>query len=120
MLDHRLQLIQRLVHLRFPGLKRLHFRKEGRKLLVQRLRKLAEQAVQGLLFRLFVRLRLFKGGDVSCHRLAQVVDQTHADDLIDIHIRKLVLQKICHERRAPAMGGHIFRHAVRGDAVAGN
>ena len=108
MLDEGFEFVERLVE---PGFERLLLVHLGIKskhrfcdIRGQGFHPLGEQGILGLA----VAVGFQEGGDVACEAFAQVVDETHRDDLVDVGFWELVLQQKSHQRDAPAVFGHAF------------
>ena len=97
------QLVHRLVELRLRRLQRDHLAIERLHFPGNRLRQAAHPCHQLRFLARFVRIRLGKCRDVSDEAFAEVMNEAHPDDLIDVHIREFVLHPECHQRDAPAV-----------------
>ena len=118
-LDDGFELVQRLIELGLQGVplghllvQFLHFPGAGR-------RERSHPPVQQRLLPILVRRALFKAGDIPRKGLPQVMDDTHANDLVHVGFREFLLQEKGHQGHHPAVFGHALPPAVGSVAVAG-
>ena len=120
MLDHRFQIVQRLVQSGLVGLHGIHFSQQLLKLGFGRLREGFDPPIQPLLLQNPMIGLLVKGRNIAGERFPQIVDDTHSDDLVQIQLRELIPHQHGHQRQPPAVLCHALPTTGSGIAVSGD
>ena len=103
--DDGLHAVECLDEPRFLCLHGVHFGKEGAYLCAVGGRQSVDPCVTELVLTRAVDIRFLKGWDVARKYLAHVVQECHEEDAREVGGRELIVQKICHQRHAPAVLG---------------
>ena len=119
MLEDGLHGVDGLVDLRFQGLSGGHFGVEGGHFVPVGRGEGRTPVVQEIFLGGFVGSGFVEGGDVAGEALAQVVDDAHSRDLVQVRVREFVPEEEAHEGHHPAVLSYGFVAAAGGVAMAG-
>ena len=120
MLQNGLHIVQRLIDSGFRRLQRGHFLIKHRHLFCIGRRQRRRPAEQQRFLPVLVCGCFQEAGDVAGKGFAQIMDQAHPDDLVQIGLGKGVPQEKGHQRQPPAMLRDAFVPPAGGIGMAGH